>query len=128
MDPKKLREVIISAGRARLNAVFGLPSQAKGVVAFAHGSGSGRLSPRNNFVARVLQEAGIATLLADLLEEDEALDRRNVFNIDLLTERLIANAQWLHQRSETRDMPLGYFGASTGAAGALPAAAREPEW
>ncbi|OGP78016.1 MAG: hydrolase [Deltaproteobacteria bacterium RBG_16_49_23] len=127
MDLKKPKEVVIVAGKTRLNAVFSFPSQARGVVAFAHGSGSGRLSPRNNFVARVLQEAGIATLLADLLEEDEALDRRNVFDIDLLTERLIANAQWLHQRSETRDMPLGYFGASTGAAAALQAAAREPD-
>lgn len=71
MDPRKPKEVVISAGGARLKAIFALPLQAKGVVAFAHGSGSGRLSPRNHFVAQVLQEAGIATLLADLLEEDE---------------------------------------------------------
>jgi putative phosphoribosyl transferase len=96
------------------------------VVSFAHGSGSGRLSPRNNFVAQVLQEAGIATLLADLLEEDEALDRRNVFDIDLLADRLLANAQWLRQLPETHGVPLGYFGASTGAAAALQAAAKEP--
>jgi putative phosphoribosyl transferase len=127
MDPKKPKEVVIPAGRARLKAIFGLPLQAKGVVAFAHGSGSGRLSPRNNFVAQILQEAGIATLLADLLEEDEALDRRNVFNIGLLTDRLLTNAQWLRQLPETRGMSLGYFGASTGAAAALQAAAREPE-
>ncbi len=127
MDPKEPREVIIPAGGARLSAIFGLPSQAKGVVAFAHGSGSGRLSPRNNFVAQVLQEVGIATLLADLLEEHEALDRRNVFDIDLLANRLLANARWLHQLPETHGLTLGYFGASTGAAAALQAAAREPE-
>jgi len=126
MDPTKPKEVVISAGTARLKAIFALPLQAEGMVAFAHGSGSGRLSPRNNFVAQVLQEAGFATLLADLLEEDEALDRRNVFDIDLLAERLLANAQWLHQLSETRGMPLGYFGASTGVAAALQAVARKP--
>jgi putative phosphoribosyl transferase len=127
MDPTKPKEVVIPAGMARLKAIFALPLQAKGVVAFAHGSGSGRLSPRNNFAAQVLQEAGIATLLADLLEEDEALDRRNVFNIDLLADRLLTNAQWLRQLSETRGMSLGYFGASTGAAAALQAAARKPD-
>ncbi len=104
-----------------------MPLQAKGVVAFAHGTGSGRLSPRNNFVAQVLQDAGIATLLADLLEEEEASDRRKVFDIDLLAERLLANARWIHQLPETRNLTLGYFGASTGAAAALQAAAREPE-
>ena len=127
MNPKKAREVVIPAGRARLNAILGLLSQAKGVVAFAHGSESGRLSPRNNFVAQVLQKAGIATLLADLLEEHETLDRRNVFDIDLLANRLLANAQWLDQLPETRGLTLGYFGASTGAAAALQAAAREPD-
>ena len=127
MDPIKLKEVVIPAGTARLKAILALPVQVKGVVAFAHGSGSGRLSARNNFVAQVLQEAGIATLLADLLEEDEALDRRNVFDIDLLADRVLANARWLRQLSETRGMPLGYFGASTGAAAALQAAARKPD-
>jgi putative phosphoribosyl transferase len=126
MDPTKPKEVVIAAGTARLKAIFALPLQAGGMVAFAHGSGSGRLSPRNNFVAQVLQEAGIATLLADLLEEDEALDRRNVFDIDLLADRLLANAQWLRQLPETHGVPLGYFGASTGAAAALQAAAKEP--
>jgi putative phosphoribosyl transferase len=127
MNPKKPKEVVIPAGRVRLKAMFALPLQAKGVVAFAHGSGSGRLSPRNNFVAQALQEAGIATLLADLLEEEEALDRRNVFNITLLADRLLANAQWLRQLAETREMSIGYFGASTGAAAALQAVAREPD-
>jgi len=127
MDPTKLKEIVIPAGTARLKAIFGLPSEARGVVAFAHGSGSGRLSPRNNFVAQVLQEAGIATLLADLLEEDEALDRRNVFDINLLANRLLANVQWLYQFPEIRGLPLGYFGASTGAAAALQGAARNPD-
>jgi len=127
MDPTNPKEVVIAAGTARLKAIFALPLQAEGMVAFAHGSGSGRLSPRNNFVAHVLQEAGIATLLADLLEEHEALDRDNVFDIDLLTNRLLASAQWLHQLPETRGMALGYFGASTGAAAALQAVARKPD-
>jgi putative phosphoribosyl transferase len=127
MSATKSREVVIPSGTARLKAILALPSQAKGVVAFAHGSGSGRLSPRNNFVARVLQEAGIATLLADLLEENEALDRTNVFDIDLLANRLLANARWLDQLPETHGVPLGYFGASTGAAAALQAAARKPD-
>ncbi len=127
MEPTTPRKVVIPAGTARLEAIFALPVQAKGVVAFAHGSGSGRLSPRNNFVAQVLQEAGIATLLADLLEKDEALDRRNVFDIDLLADRLLANARWLRQLPEARGMPLGYFGASTGAAAALQAAAAESD-
>ena len=127
MDPTKAKEVVIPSGTARLKAIFLLPLRVKGVVAFAHGSGSGRLSPRNNFVAQVLQEAGIATLLADLLEEHEALDRKYVFNIGLLADRLLTNSQWLRQIPETRRMPLGYFGASTGAAAALQAAAREPD-
>ncbi len=127
MDPKGPRQVIIPAGKATLKAIFGLPSKTKGVVAFAHGSGSGRLSPRNNFVAGILQEAGIATLLADLLEEDEASDRKKVFDIDLLADRLLANAEWLQQVPETHGLLLGYFGASTGAAAALQAASRNPE-
>lgn len=127
MTAIKSKEVVIPSGKAKLRAIFALPSEIKGVVAFAHGSGSGRLSPRNNFVAQVLQGAGIATLLADLLEEHEALDRRNVFDIDLLADRLLANAQWLDQLSETHGVPLGYFGASTGAAAALQAAAQKPE-
>jgi putative phosphoribosyl transferase len=126
MSRAKPKEVVIPAGSARLNALFCLPSKARGVVAFAHGSGSGRLSPRKNFVAQVLQDAGIATLLADLLEEDEALDRKNVFDIDLLANRLLANAQWLYQLPEIHGMPLGYFGATTGAAAALQASARKP--
>jgi putative phosphoribosyl transferase len=104
-----------------------LPPGAKGVVAFAHGSGSGRFSPRNQFVAGVLQEAGLATLLLDLLEEEEAEDRDKVFDIPLLAERLQSAATWLSQQPATRDLRLGYFGASTGAGAALVAAANHPE-
>jgi putative phosphoribosyl transferase len=123
---KNEKEVVIPADSVCLQGILGLPSKTKGIVVFAHGSGSGRFSPRNNFVARVLQNAGIATLLVDLLEESEASDRRNVFDINLLADRLLANARWLRQQEETKGLMLGYFGASTGAAAALQAAAREP--
>jgi putative phosphoribosyl transferase len=103
-----------------------VPAGAPGVVAFAHGSGSGRLSPRNQFVARVLQEAGLATLLLDLLEEEEAEAREKVFDIELLAERLQSAADWLRRAPATTALRLGYFGASTGAGAALVAAAREP--
>lgn len=121
------RPVKVSAGPVALEGILAVPPQAKGVVLFAHGSGSGRFSPRNNFVARVLQNAGFATLLIDLLTELEAQDRRLVFDIDFLTERLLAATDWLRQEPETRGLPIGYFGASTGAAAALQAAARKPE-
>jgi putative phosphoribosyl transferase len=96
------------------------------VVAFAHGSGSGRFSPRNQFVANALQEAGLATLLLDLLEEDEAEDSERVFDIRLLAARLETSAEWLARESQTQSLALGLFGASTGAAAALVAAARSP--
>jgi len=123
----KNEEVVIPAGSVRLYGILGLPPHAKGVVVFAHGSGSGRFSPRNNFVAKILQNAGIATLLVDLLEDSEAQDRRKIFDIDLLTERLLSNAYWLRQQPGTRGLSMGYFGASTGAAAALQAAAQEPQ-
>ena len=90
---------------------------------FAHGSGSGRLSPRNNFVAQALCDDGLATLLFDLLTVEEARDRRNVFDIELLARRLLMATAWVRQGAETRDLPIGYFGASTGAAAALVAEA-----
>ena len=120
------RQVEIPAGRRRLSGILSVPSGAEGVVAFAHGSGSGRFSPRNQFVARVLQEAGLATLLLDLLEEEEADDREKVFDIELLAERLQSAADWLSQEPETSALRLGYFGASTGAGAALVAVARDP--
>jgi putative phosphoribosyl transferase len=120
------RLVTVPSDGARLEGILGLPAEARGVVLFAHGSGSGRHSPRNNFVAHVLQQAGFATLLVDLLEEHEAADRRNVFDIDLLADRLLSAKEWLHQEPETKELPVGYFGASTGAGAALQAAARAP--
>ena len=122
-----VREVEIPSGRRRLRGILSLSAGAKGVVAFAHGSGSGRYSPRNQFVAGVLQEAGLATLLLDLLEEEEADDRDKVFDIPLLAERLQNAATWLSQQAATRRLRLGYFGASTGAGAALVAAARDPK-
>ncbi len=119
-------DVQIPAGRRMLNGILHVPQDAKGVVAFAHGSGSGRFSPRNQFVARVLGQAGLATLLLDLLEEQEADDREKVFDIELLAERLQSAARWLGQEPKTGRLPLGYFGASTGAGAALVAAARNP--
>jgi putative phosphoribosyl transferase len=120
------RQVEIPSGRRRLSGIIDVPRGAVGVVAFAHGSGSGRFSPRNQFVARVLQEASLATLLLDLLEEEEAEDREKVFDIELLAERLQSAAHWLRQEPATSALHLGYFGASTGAGAALVAAAREP--
>ena len=121
------RSVEVPSGKRRLPGLLAVPPAAQGVVAFAHGSGSGRLSPRNQFVARALQEGGLATLLLDLLEENEAEDRAKVFDIELLARRLQAAAYWLRREPETASLRLGYFGASTGAAAALVAAAREPE-
>jgi putative phosphoribosyl transferase len=123
---KMERQVEIPSGQRRLSGILRVPPGAEGVVAFAHGSGSGRFSPRNQFVARVLQEAGLATLLLDLLEEEEADDREKVFDIELLAARLHDTAQWLHQEPGTQALRLGYFGASTGAAAALVATARMP--
>jgi putative phosphoribosyl transferase len=109
-----------------LSGFLSISSRAVGVVLFAHGSGSGRFSPRNRYVAQHLQQGGIATLLIDLLVTDEELDRRNVFDIDLLADRVLMASAWLQEDSRTRGLPLGYFGASTGAGAALQAAARAP--
>jgi alpha-beta hydrolase superfamily lysophospholipase len=106
-----------------LEGLLGLPTRAKGIVLFAHGSGSGRFSPRNNFVAQALRKAGLATLLFDLLTTAEAHDRRNVFDIKLLAQRLLTAAAWVRDDTDTASLPVGYFGASTGAAAALVAAA-----
>ncbi|HTY65642.1 MAG TPA: hypothetical protein VMH36_03260 [Alphaproteobacteria bacterium] len=109
-----------------LEGILGLPADAKGVVLFAHGSGSSRLSPRNTYVATALRQAGLGTLLFDLLTEQEADDRSFVFNIPLLATRLASAADWLIHRKPAAGLPVGLFGASTGAGAALVAAARYP--
>jgi putative phosphoribosyl transferase len=106
-----------------LEGSIALPIQARGLVVFAHGSGSSRFSTRNNFVAKVLREADIGTLLMDLLTEEEDAVYQTRFNIDLLTERLLQATRWLQEQQRTKDLVIGYFGASTGAAAALKAAA-----
>lgn len=126
-DASHATEVAIRLGDRHLGGLLAIPAAANGVVAFAHGSGSGRLSPRNQYVAGVLHDAGIATLLLDLLEESEADDRRKVFDIGLLADRLRVAADWLAADPRTQALPLGYFGASTGAGAALVAAARQPD-
>ena len=120
------REVRISAGDAILPGTLSLPGAAAPVVLFAHGSGSSRHSPRNRHVAEVLQQAGIGTLLFDLLTEPEARDRRNVFDIALLATRLDQVRRWLEADLQPAHPALGYFGASTGAAAALVAEAGNP--
>jgi alpha-beta hydrolase superfamily lysophospholipase len=106
-----------------LNGELTIPENTKGMVLFSHGSGSSRLSPRNKYVAKVLQQKGLATLLFDLLSEEEDRVYENRFDIDLLTMRLIDVTQFMQQQENTKDLPIGYFGASTGAASALRAAA-----
>jgi putative phosphoribosyl transferase len=117
----------IDAGDCTLQGDVNLPEAAQGLVIFAHGSGSGRLSPRNRQVAETLNELGFATLLLDLLTEAEAADRRKVFDVDLLAERLLAATEWAAGESALADLEHGYFGASTGAAAALSAAAERPQ-
>lgn len=118
-----VRTVQIPSGTVRLEGDLHVPPQARGTVVFAHGSGSSRLSPRNRYVAQVLQEGGVGTLLFDLLTEGEAQDRAKVFDIDLLSQRLMAATDWLREQALPEGMRVGYFGASTGAAAALQAAA-----
>ena len=119
------REVAIPAQGATLPGSIVLPADPVGAVIFAHGSGSSRRSPRNQQVAGVLQEAGLATLLFDLLTDEEAGFRPNVFDVPFLSERLAAATDWF-ERTSGCHTPIGYFGASTGAAAALWAAADDP--
>jgi len=123
----RLIDVTIPTGRIRLEGALGIPDGADGLVLFAHGSGSSRLSPRNTRVAAALREAGIGTLLFDLLTPEEAADRSNVFDIELLARRLHAAAEWSRRQKESANLRIGYFGASTGAAAALTAAAGDAE-
>lgn len=115
--------VKIPAGPVSLNGELVLPAAATSVVLFAHGSGSSRLSPRNIFVAQVLQQQGIGTLLFDLLTPEEDQNYAVRFDINLLTQRLLAATAWLREDPKTKTLRIGYFGASTGAAAALRAAA-----
>jgi putative phosphoribosyl transferase len=126
-----VNEVRISAGSVALEGNLSLPDHAIALVLFAHGSGSSRHSPRNQFVARTLNKAGLATLLFDLLtQEEEAVDARtgeHRFNIGLLAERLVHATKWTRQDEQTRDLRIGYFGSSTGGGAALVAAAELPQ-
>ena len=125
-----MNEVRIPAGRAMLDGNLTLVDQKKALVLFAHGSGSSRHSPRNQFVARTLNEAGLATLLFDLLTpEEESVDlytREHRFNIGLLAERLVHATKWAKRQKQTADLRIGYFGSSTGGGAALVAAAELP--
>jgi putative phosphoribosyl transferase len=128
---KIMSEVQIQAGRAVLPGNLRIPEDATAIVLFAHGSGSSRHSPRNQFVARTLNDAGLGTLLIDLLTKDEeAIDmqtRELRFNIHLLAERLVHVTKWVKQQHRTRDLRMGYFGSSTGGAAALMAAVDVPQ-
>ncbi|GIV96407.1 MAG: DeoR family transcriptional regulator [Herpetosiphonaceae bacterium] len=135
MERERLRHgeerlVRIDIGRITLEGNVHIPDGARGLVLFAHGSGSGRYSPRNRFVAEALNQGGLATLLIDLLTaEEEAVDMRTAhlrFDIGLLAERVVGATDWLKQQPDTSKLAIGYFGASTGAAAALVAAAERP--
>ncbi len=115
-----------SVGPLRLEGRLRVPERASGLIVFAHGAGSSRLSPRNNHVADRLAERSFASLLFDLLTEAESLIRRNVFDIPLLSDRLVEAVRWAHDEVELDQLPIGLFGASTGAAAALVASARMP--
>ena len=116
-------DVLIQSGSLSLPGTLTVPPNAQGLVIFAHGSGSSRLSPRNRQVSEQLNQAGLATLLFDLLTEDEAVDRAKVFDIPLLARRLSLATRWAEHQPQISRLPLGYFGASTGAAAALWSAA-----
>src|SRR5438876_8421377 len=125
-----MNEVRIPAGRATLDGNLTIIDQAKELALFVHGSGSSRHSPRNQFVARTLNDAGLATLLFDLLTpEEESVDiytREHRFDIGLLAERLVYATKWAKEQKQTRDLQIGYFGSSTGGGAALVAAAALP--
>ncbi len=125
MERKAL--IRIAADGVQIDGMLELPHEAAGLVLFAHGSGSSRLSPRNNYVASVLRDAGFGTLLMDLLTPGEDRTYETRFDIALLTQRLEAALLWVHQDDELARLPVGLFGASTGAAAALRLAARAPQ-
>ena len=124
MGPRGFHTLSVTLAPHHRDGLLGVPTAPPcGIVLFAHGSGSSRLSPRNTLVAEALQRAGMATLLFDLLTDQEAESRANVFDIPLLADRLREAADWVSTATETRGLPIGLFGASTGAAAALVAAA-----
>ena len=129
-DDKLERTISLRAGDTELEGTLGVPADAKGIVLFAHGSGSSRFSSRNRYVARVLRDAGLATLLLDLLspaeERIDEVTRQHRFDIGLLARRLVATIDWLGAQPETADLSVGMFGASTGGGAALVAAAERP--
>jgi dienelactone hydrolase len=123
MNPSLEQLIRIPVDDVHMEGMLSLPAKARGIVLFAHGSGSSRHSPRNNFVAQVLRDQGIGTLLLDLLTLAEDLDYQTRFDIALLTHRLLVATRWIKLHEPTSRLPIGYFGASTGAAAALQAAA-----
>jgi pimeloyl-ACP methyl ester carboxylesterase len=131
VPPDQELDVRVAAGGVTLEGNLGLPESPTGVVLFAHGSGSGRHSPRNRYVAGRLRQAGLATLLVDLLTEaEERIDLRTAhlrFDIGLLADRLVGAIDWLARDGRTANLPVGLFGASTGGGAALVAAAQRPE-
>lgn len=123
-DHDKKFIVTIPMNDISVEGILRIPHNPKGIVLFVHGSGSDRYSPRNNFVAGILRQARVGTLLFDLLTEEEDLIFENRFNIELLTQRLLKAIAWTLKQPEVKNLPIGFFGASTGAASALKAAAR----
>lgn len=116
--------VSIPINHIKLEGSLEIPDEAKGIVLFAHGSGSSRHSPRNNYVAKILRDNGLGTLLFDLLTGEEDIVYQTRFDIDLLTDRLVAATKWIKEQPEIKDLKICYFGASTGAAAALKASAQ----
>ena len=126
MDLRFYKEVSIPVGKVTVQGELIIPLKAKGIIIFSHGSGSSRFSKRNQVVAKYLNEKNFGTLLFDLLTEEEDQHYQNRFNIDLLTKRLAGATEWLEELPAAKDCRIGYFGASTGAASALKAAAISP--
>ena len=124
MNTTTVKEVVIPFSDVMLRGMFGVPTEATAIVVFAHGSGSSRLSRRNNYVADIIRQRGMGTLLFDLLTEEEDMVYDNRFDIPLLTDRLVYVTQWLKDQPDYASKNIGYFEASTGAAAALKAAAR----
>jgi len=126
MVQNRAKESIVSVGPGGLEGILRMSATPTGLVIFAHGAGSSRLSPRNNFVAEALDQCGMATLLFDLLSEAETTDRSNVFDIQMLSRRMIEAVEWAWDQPELAALPMGLFGSSTGAAAALVAAVDAP--